>query len=141
LTTGLGLAAAAGRLAEGTDDADLKAAMKICQAKLTRQPDRAGDLAWGVYESGRLPDDEFRWACSVWGRAGQSQRVIAACEARLRAAKPLDPVTSLELTAAYRAADRPQDARRAETRDVQLPVPPKPAPPADPFGGPGGGMF
>jgi hypothetical protein len=67
-----------------TKDAELVAELLVREAELTKDKKRAGDLAWQVHESGRLGDARLDWACQVWQRAGQAERVIQTCEAALR---------------------------------------------------------
>jgi tetratricopeptide (TPR) repeat protein len=127
----------AAQLMAYTEDAELIAELLVREAELTQDKNRAGDLAWQVYESGRLGDTRLDWACRLWQQAGQAERVIRTCEAALRAGRSLRSTTQDALAQAYRESGRPSDARRAASRDV----PPQPAEPTRPPPGMGGGMF
>lgn len=107
----------AGQLASKTEDEDLAAELYLRQAELTGDAKLAADLAWKVYESGRLDDARLGWALRLWNRADEASRVIQACEQLLREGQYLPRVAREELVVAYRAAGRDKDADRAESRE------------------------
>ena len=127
-------------------DADLRAQLMLHQAKLSPDAIKAGEILWQLSESGKLPDAQFAWACELWNDAKQGDRVIRAAQRWLRAEKDLGQSELLELAAAYRAAGRDGDARRAETeaeflKDLRPQTPVPLQTPARLPGGRGGGMF
>lgn len=86
----------------------------------------------------KLSDGEIAWACGLWNAARQASRTIEVLEDRLCRGKALDEVELKELAIAYRQANRPIDAQRADT----TPPPSPPQPPGPPGAVPGGtGMF
>ncbi len=105
----------AGWLATQTDQPDLQSALWIRQAELTRELRLAAELYWQVYQLDRLDDGRLATALRAWNRAGQAARVIEICERRLRAGDDLPDGAAEQLAVAYRAKNRPQDARRAAT--------------------------
>jgi hypothetical protein len=112
----------AGWLATQTDQADLRSALWIRQAELTRDTRLAAELFWQVQQSGRLDDGRLVTALRIWNRAGHAARVIEICEQRLRAGCRLPDGAAEHLAAAYLAEKRPMDARRAASH------PPRPTP-------------
>jgi len=110
-------AAMAGQLASMTEDAELTAELRLRQAELTSDAKLAADLAWKVYESGRLGDARLGWATRLWNRAGDASRVIQACEQLLREGRNLPPAIAEQLVRAYRDAGRNKDADRAASRE------------------------
>ena len=107
----------AGKLAGETKDVELRLELRLRQAELTATPQEAAEILWGIYKSGRLPDERLTWACQMWNEAGHPAYVIEAAEARLRAGDRLDGDTRSELEAAYLSAGRIADAQRAATSD------------------------
>jgi len=107
----------AGQLVSMTKDEGLTSELRLRQAELTSDVKLAADLAWRVYESGRLDDARFGWALRLWNRVGQTLRVIQACEQLLRKGQHLSLVAREELVEAYRSAGRDKDAERAESRE------------------------
>lgn len=88
-----------------------------------------------------LPVDRYEWACRMWNVAGQPERVIGLLEERLRRGRGLSDSELVELALAYRQANRPVDARRAETT-ARIPKPNQgPTPNQRAPQGMGGGMF
>ena len=77
----------------------------------------ASDLVWKVYEAGELPDASIVVASSVWNNAGRPERSIEAIEAHLRRGQPADAALRHELSVAYAASGRMNDARRAGLQD------------------------
>ena len=110
-------AATAGQLASMTEDAELTAELHLRQAELTSDAKLAADLAWKVYESGRLGDGRLGWATRVWNRAEEASRVIQACEQLLREGRTLPPAIAEQLVRAYRDAGRNKEADRAASRE------------------------
>jgi len=113
----------AGQLASMTKDEELTAELHLRQAELTSDMKLAADLAWKVYESGRLGTARLGWAARLWNRAGEASRVIQVCEQLLREGRHLPPVITKELAVAYRAANRDKDADRASSREEKTPDP------------------
>jgi hypothetical protein len=103
----------AGWLATQTDQADLQNPLWIRQAELTRDARLAAQRYWQVQQSGRLDDGRLATALRIWNQAGHAARVIEICERRLRSGNHLPDGAAEPLAAAYRAQDRPKDARRA----------------------------
>ena len=112
------------KLADETEDLDLQTQLLIRQAELTADMAAAADISWQLYQSDRLPADRFDWACETWNQAKMFDKVIDACETRLRSGRPLSEDAGSQLVSAYQAAGCPQHARRASTND------PRPEPPA-----------
>jgi len=113
-------AAMAGQLASMTEDAELTAELRLRQAELTSDAKLAADLAWKVYESGRLGDTRLGWATRLWNRADEASRVIQACEQLLREGRVLPPAIAEQLAQAYRDAGRNKDADRAASREETI---------------------
>jgi hypothetical protein len=112
----------AGWVADQTDEADLRAALWTRQAELTHDTRRGAELFWQVHSLGRLGDSRLAKASRIWNQTGHAARVIDVCEQRLRAGRRLPTGVPEQLAAAYRAENRPRDARRAASQ------PPPPAP-------------
>jgi tetratricopeptide (TPR) repeat protein len=128
-------AQAAAVLAREVKDVVLRAGLLLRQAELAIDSKVAADLIWQVREMGRLPVDRYEWACRTWNGVGQPEHVIELLEERLRRGRRLSDSELVELAVAYRQANRPVDAKRAETT-ARLPKPNQLAPQ-----GMGGGMF
>jgi len=126
----------AGELAACTKDAHLKARLLVRQAELTRDGELKGELYWQVHQLGELIDEDLETAVETWNGMRQPQRVIEAVEAQLRSGKDWPSPSVIQgLEAAYRAAGRPSDARRAATSDPEPRAPGQPAlPPRTPQG-------
>ena len=71
----------------------------------------------------RLPKDQRGWALTVWNRAERPQLAVDVAENWLRVDSATNEQLRYELTAAYLALGRKQDARRAETTDTPPPPP------------------
>jgi hypothetical protein len=125
------------RLAADTKDTAMRGELVWQQMVLTPEAKRQGELARWLYENRRFHAPDLGFLCEIWNAAAQPDRVIAACEKRLRQGKPLAADEVQELAVAYRAAGRLPEARRAETTRVE--PPPQPAQPAK--APRGGGMF
>ncbi len=108
----------AGQLAAKIDDAELSGELLLLQSELTHDSSLADELVWQLHETGRLNVARLAWACQVWNRVHQSQRVIAACEKALRSGLILPAEATTELAAAYREEGRDLDAKRASAQDV-----------------------
>jgi hypothetical protein len=108
----------AGQLAAKIDDAELSGELLLLQSELTHDSSLAAELVWQLHETGRLNVARLAWACQVWNRVHQSQRVIAACEKALRSGLILPAEATTELAAAYREEGRDLDAKRASAQDV-----------------------
>jgi hypothetical protein len=139
-------AQAAAILAAETKAAGLRSRLLMRQAELAIDANLAADLAWQVHQMQKLPADQIAWACGLWNAARQSGRTIEVLENRLRRSKTLDKEELKELATAYRHANRPIDAQRADT--TPPPTPPQQPGQAQPMpggfgmGGMGGqGMF
>jgi tetratricopeptide (TPR) repeat protein len=111
-------AEAAGQLAAKTDDAELSGELLLLRSELTHDNALAADLVWQLHESGQLKTTRLAWACQVWNRVHQPQRVIAACERVLRSGLSLSMEATPELAAAYREEGRDLDAKRAAAQDA-----------------------
>ena len=107
----------AGKLADGAEEPEIKFQLRLRQAELTAEPAAVSEILWGIYQSGRLPDQRLAWACRHWNQANQPKQVIEAVEARLHSGGPLPDDVRIELEAAYRRIGRLADARRAATTD------------------------
>ena len=139
-------AQAAAILAAETKAAGLRSRLLMRKAELAIDANLAADLAWQVHQMQKLPADQIAWACGLWNAARQSGRTIEVLENRLRRSKTLDKEELKELATAYRHANRPIDAQRADT--TPPPTPPQQPGQAQPMpggfgmGGMGGqGMF
>ena len=107
----------AGKLADGAEEPEIKFQLRLRQAELTAEPAAVSEILWGIYQSGRLPDQRLAWACRHWNQANQPKQVIEAVEARLHSGGPLPDDVRIQLEAAYRRIGRLADARRAATTD------------------------
>ena len=103
------------QLAEKTHDEALRAWLRMIYADQLADMRAVREVLWELAEKGQLPAQRLQWGMGLWNRSKHPERTIAVWERELRQGRVLHPELLPLLRDAYLAADRPIDARRADT--------------------------
>ena len=103
------------QLAEKTHDEALRAWLRMIYADQLADMRAVREVLWELAEKGQLPAQRLQWGMGLWNRSKHPERTIAVWERELRQGRVLHPELLPLLRDAYLAADRPVDARRADT--------------------------
>ncbi len=109
------MAKVAAKLADEVDDPEIKVRLRIQQADLAEEPAAAAEIAWGILQTGQLPEERLWWLCRLCRRADREDLIVEAAEARLRSGRSLPNMVLRYLEEAYISLGRKADALRAAT--------------------------
>ncbi len=109
----------AAQLAAGCDDKVLRLALQLHQAELDPNPQRAADLCWTIFTSGRLPESKRAWAVMKLAETKQHARVAVVLEDQLARERSLSHWLLIRLAEAYSGLGREMDARRARSHELE----------------------
>ncbi|MEN6452522.1 MAG: hypothetical protein ABFC96_18690, partial [Thermoguttaceae bacterium] len=112
----------AGQLASRARQPALKARLLLTQAALAVDPATSATVYRQLETTSRLPKEDYLAAFVAWNASSRPEQVIETAERWLRSGRRLEPAELRELSLAYRAVGRENDARRAVTEDRQPPL-------------------